>query len=47
MKDKGEKTIVPATETKEPTRIWGGFIIDILKKLLEFNQMGSGVKKKF
>lgn len=47
MKDEEKKTTAPTTESKEPAPIWGGFIIDILKKLLGFNQLLYGIKKKF
>jgi hypothetical protein len=47
MKQESDKTTVPAVEANKPSLIWGGFIIDILKKLLEYNQMVSGIKKKF
>jgi hypothetical protein len=47
MKVEEGKIATPTTESKEPTPFWGSFIIDILKKLLEFNQLPSGIKKKF
>lgn len=34
------------TSTKDST-YWGSFIVEILKKLLEFNQIKYGVRKSF
>lgn len=47
MKDEEIKVTAPATETQKSAPIWGGFIIDILKKWLGFNQLPYGIKKKF
>ena len=47
MKNEEEKMATPTTETNKPAPIWGGFIIDILKILLGFNQLHYGIKKKF
>lgn len=47
MPDGAIKTAVPKEKAQQSSPIWGGFIIDILKKLLEFNQMPWGIKKKF
>jgi hypothetical protein len=47
MQPESDKMTVPAAETQKPAPIWGGFIVDILKKLLEYNQLTSGIKKKF
>lgn len=46
--EEGKTTAIPTTaEPQKPAPIWGGFIIDILKKWLEFNQLPYGIKKKF
>jgi hypothetical protein len=47
MKDEEEKIAALTIETSKPEKIWGGFIIDILKKWLGFNQLTYGTKKKF
>jgi len=47
MKDEEAKIAATTTETTKPEKIWGGFIIDILKILLGFNQLTYGTKKKF
>ena len=47
MTDKEMKTADSIEEEQKKPRIWGGFIIDIFKILLEFNQMPWGIKKKF
>ncbi len=47
MKDEETKIANPSTEAAKPEKIWGGFIIDILKKWLGFNQLTYGIKKKF
>jgi hypothetical protein len=47
MKDEEVKAAAPPPETQKPAPIWGGFIVDILQKLLEFNQLPYGIKKKF
>jgi hypothetical protein len=47
MKNEEEKKIVSTTETNKDEKIRGGFIIDILKKWLGFNQLLYGTKKKF
>ncbi len=47
MKDQ-ELLITPATpEPQDTPPVWGQWIVDILKKWLEFNQLPSGIKKKF
>ncbi|MFH0784876.1 MAG: hypothetical protein V2B20_23375 [Pseudomonadota bacterium] len=46
--EEGKITAPPLpTEPQKPAPIWGGFIIDILKKWLGFNQLSYGIKKKF
>lgn len=47
MKDEEAKITAPTSEAIKPEKIWGGFIIDILKKWLGFNQLTYGTKKKF
>jgi hypothetical protein len=47
MTDIESKTAFPKEKARQSSLIWGGFIIDILQKLLEFNQMPWGIKKKF
>jgi hypothetical protein len=47
MKDQQGKIAAPTTESTKEEKIWGGFIIDILKKWLGFNQLTYGIKKKF
>lgn len=49
MNDEDKKTAAPpaATKDEKPAPIWGGFIIEILKKWLGFNQLTYGIKKKF
>ena len=47
MNDGAVKTTEHSTEITKPEKIWGGFIIDILKKWLGFNQLTYGTKKKF
>jgi len=47
MKDEETKIAKPTSETTIPEKFWGGFIIDILKKWLGFNQLTYGTKKKF
>ncbi len=47
MKDEETKIAKPSSETSKPEKIWGGFIIDIFKKWLGFNQLTYGAKKKF
>lgn len=47
MKDGEVKVAERATETNKPEKIWGGIIIDILKKWLGYNQLTYGTKKKF
>ncbi len=47
MKAEEKKLTATTTENEKPGPIWGGFIIDILKKWLGFNQLSYGTKKKF
>jgi hypothetical protein len=47
MKDEEGKKVVSPAEPNKEEKIWGGFIIDILKKWLGFNQLQYGIKKKF
>jgi hypothetical protein len=47
MKDQEAKITEPTTHTSKPEKIWGGFLIEILKKCLGFNQLTYGTKKKF
>jgi len=42
-----KKSTAPAKEQIEETPYWGRFIVEIFKKLLGFNQLSSGIKKKF
>jgi hypothetical protein len=47
MKNDEAKIVETTSKTNKPEKIWGGFIIDILKKWLGFNQLIYGTKKKF
>jgi len=47
MMEEGKKCTAPANEQIEETPYWGRFIVEIFKKLLGFNQLSSGIKKKF
>jgi len=47
MMEEGKKSTAPAKEQIEETPYWGRFIVEIFKKLLGFNQLSSGIKKKF
>ena len=47
MKDQGAKITEPTTATSKPEKFCGGYLIDILKKWLQFNQLTYGIKKKF
>ena len=47
MKDEEIKIAEPVTQATKPEKIWGGVIIDILKKWLDYNQLTYGTKKKF
>ena len=42
-----KKSTSPASEQAKDAPYWGRFIVEIFKKLLEFNQLSWGSKKKF
>lgn len=47
MMEEAKKTTTPASEQTQEAPYWGRFIVEIFKKLLGFNQLSSGIKKKF
>jgi hypothetical protein len=47
MTQESTKVAKPATEEKKQRPQSDFFIIEIFKKMLEYNHMKSGIKKKF
>lgn len=42
-----DKPASPVSKVEQSDRVWGQWIIDVLKKFLEFNMSKYGIKKNF